>query len=521
MKRRLVFVVLVLVVGCVAYGLSSRIATSDDFGQKNVGKKPAARRSLFELLLGSSSPLSGDDWRNMKAQNRDAMRQASRQIRVKKCDAPNIILISSGDLGYGDVPPARSEPSTSFLEDGKQVFFVANQDDADRPQIHTPSLRRMADEGISFRQYYGGSSTTVPAVCSVVTGLHTGHCRLRADAPGRALRPEDLTVAEVLWKAGYRTGMIGYWPLGEVGTTGAPNQQGFDYSFGYMSNQEAKNYYPPYLWRNDERVLLEGNRDGNKEQFSNDLITEEALAFIDRNRRRPFFMYLTYTMPRPDVTEVPSLKPYENEDWTEQQKAYAAMITRLDGYVGRMLDRLEELGLADNSIVFFSPDNGPQKQDPDFFQSSGPFRGSVGTLLEGGLRIPMIVWGPGRIPPGRVSDHVWAAWDFLPTAAELTNAWRRPRGVDGISQVPALMGGVASSHDFLYWELHKDGFHQAMRMGSWKALRGGFGAPIELYDLRTDKLEEKNVAADNPEIIEKIKERFANARTASADWPAR
>jgi arylsulfatase A-like enzyme len=264
-----------------------------------------------------------------------------------------------------------------------------------------------------------------------------------------------------------------------------------------------------------------------------DLLREDAVKFIDDNKARPFFLYFATTVPHAnnektravgEGNEVPSDSPYTAENWPRAEKNKAAMITRLDADVGRLLRKLDETGIADNTIVFFSSDNGPHKEggnDPAFFKSAGPFSGFKRSLTDGGIRVPMIVRWPGVVKPGTTSDHVWAFWDFLPTAAELVGA-KPPAGLDGISVVPTLTGkGTQRSHDHLYWEFHEGGFKQAVRFGDWKAIRPGPDRPVALYDLKSDPAEVNDLAAKHPELVGRATELMKTARTDSKEFPIR
>jgi arylsulfatase A-like enzyme len=424
---------------------------------------------------------------------------------------PNVILILADDLGYGDLGCYGQK------------------------EIRTPNLDRLAAEGLRFTQCYAGSTVCAPSRCALMTGRHTGHCTIRGNALV-PLRREDRTVAEVLQDAGYTTGLIGKWGLGEAGSTGVPNRKGFDYFFGYLNQVHAHDYYPNYLWRDQTQVPLVTYdvKDGvaiKRSPYSHDLFAREALTFLEQHREQPFFLYLAFTIPHANNErgrsegngmEVPSDGPYSEKPWPQPQKDHAAMITRLDADVGRILQRLRELHLEDNTIVFFSSDNGPHKEgggDPQFFSSSGPLRGYKRDLTEGGIRVPMIVRWPGKIKTGSVSDQVWAFWDFLPTVSELTGA-KTPSGLDGVSQAPTLLGtGEQKPHEFLYWEFHEQGFKQAVRMGDWKAIRLKLGGPLELYDLKSDLGEKTNVAAKHPEIVAKMEAYMKGARTESREWP--
>jgi arylsulfatase A-like enzyme len=354
------------------------------------------------------------------------------------------------------------------------------------------------------------------------------------------LRPEDVTVAEVLKQAGYATGIVGKWGLGEPGTTGLPNRQGFDEWFGFLNQHHAHNYYPEYLWKNEQKYRLEGNEEKGDSnyavkavQYAPDLFTREALDFLDRHKTQPFFLFLTYTLPHANNErgraegngmEVPSDAPYSAERWPQVEKNHAAMITRLDGDVGRVLGRLKDLGLEDDTIVFFSSDNGPHKEggaDPAFFRSSGPLRGFKRALYDGGIRVPMIVRWPGHVEAGAVSDAVWAFWDVLPTLSELAGT-PAPSGIDGVSQVPAILGkGEVVPREFLYWEFHEGGFKQAVRSGDWKGVRLAPGTPLELYNIKDDIDESHDVAAEHPDVVARIEAYLRSARTDSPDFPVR
>jgi arylsulfatase A-like enzyme len=404
----------------------------------------------------------------------------------------------------------------------------------------------------------------------LLTGKHTGHAYIRdndeMDERGdvwhdpelegqRPLLPNTYTIGTMLQQAGYTTGAIGKWGLGGPGSTGEPNAQGFNHWYGYLCQRVAHNYYPTHLWRNGEKVLLEGNdyfyphqrfpedADPNDpaayepysgKTYSLDVMAEEALAFIRENRDNPFFLYLPFTVPHASL-QVPedSLAEYEGQfDDTPYlgdkgylphrapRAAYAAMITRMDMQIGRIMALIDELGLDDNTIVFFSSDNGPTFNggtDSEFFHSAGEFRGLKTELYEGGIRVPLIARWPGRIEPGTVSDHPSAFWDFFPTFAGLVNV-RPPSDTDGLSLLPTLLNTPETQqhHDYLYWEYHGQ---QAVRMGSWKAVRHGVDQPIELYDLANDMGEQNDVAAGNPDVVARIENIMNEGRTPSELFP--
>jgi arylsulfatase A-like enzyme len=433
---------------------------------------------------------------------------------------PNIIFILADDLGYGDLGCYG------------------------QTKIKTPNLDKLAAEGMRLTSFYAGSTVCAPSRCALMTGLHTGHALVRGNAK-LALRPQDLTVAEILKGAGYHTGLVGKWGLGEQGTTGLPHNKGFDEFVGYLDQVHAHDYYTDHLWRHDPRTGFDGsmplaeNEGGHKALYTHDLFTTAALNFVrinkpdQFNQYRPFFLYLAYTIPHANNEEgrrsgngmeVPTDAPYSDEPWPQVEKNKAAMITRLDADVGQLLEKLKQLKLDEQTIILFSSDNGPHKEggvDPKFFQSSGPLRGIKRDLYEGGIRVPLLARWPGKIKAGTTSDLPAAFWDFLPTAADLAGA-KKPNGLDGISILPTLLGQTQTNrHDFLYWEFHERGFQQAARMGDWKAVRPLPGKPLELYNLKTDVAEKQDVAEKHPELVSKFEEYFKTARTESEHWPVK
>lgn len=430
---------------------------------------------------------------------------------------PNIVYIMADDLGYGDIGPFGQK------------------------KIRTPHLDELAAQGTCFDQFYPGASVCSPTRCTLMTGLHQGHAYIRGNK-GRAgiervpLRAADLTVAEVLKSAGYATAIAGKWGLGEPGNEGIPNRQGFDRWFGYLNNDLAEFYYPEKIWKNETEITLPGNLGGQRGQYSNDLMTDEALAFIDDQRAKPFFLYLAYTIPHAQL-EVPadSLAEYlgkfpepavtpkggKNQNPTPFA-TYAAMVTRLDREVGRVLGRLRARGLEEDTIVFFCSDNGaPDRAGiPQFFGSCGPFRGFKNTLWEGGIHTPMIVRWPGKIPAGQRSNFAWAGWDFLPTAAALAGA-QTPPNLDGMDVLPALRGEVKTRPGYLYWENAQGALAQAVRIGDLKAVRHAPESAIEVYDLQADPGETRDLAASQPAFVTRAAELFRTARTESEHWPAK
>ncbi|MHC4621571.1 MAG: sulfatase-like hydrolase/transferase, partial [Planctomycetota bacterium] len=331
--------------------------------------------------------------------------------------------------------------------------------------------------------------------------------------------PEDITIAEVLKQAGYATGITGKWGLGDPGTTGVPTRQGFDEWFGYLNQNHAVFYYSDYLWHNEEKVTLEANKNGKRRQYTHDLFTDFALDFISRHHNEPFFLYVAYTIPHFNM-EVPDTEPYTNRPWPEKAKIFAAMVTRMDRDVGRILDLCEDLDLDDNTIVFFCSDNGGAGNGGRMFNSSGPLKGGKGGFHEGGIRTPMVVRWPGKVPAGQVSDAPWYYADVMPTLAELAGA-RLPANIDGVSVLPTLLGkNQPELYDrFMYWESPPPNLHQVVRWRDWKASRRRPNRPLELYNLAEDLREERNVADRYPDVIAVFEEYLKTARTDSPNWP--
>jgi arylsulfatase A len=444
------------------------------------------------------------------------------QAKPQQGTKPNILLIQADDLGYGDL----------------SAYGQA--------QFQTPSLDRLAREGIRFTQYYAGSTVCAPSRTTLMTGLHTGHAWIRGngDIP---LREEDLTVAMSLRDAGYRTAVIGKWGLGGPGTSGQPDKKGFEYSFGFLDHRHAHRQYTDHLWRNGEEI-----RTDLKSDYVNDLFTRETLSFIERSEARPFFVYLNYTVPhaelRAPADSLDPLKgrfletPFDNPKADAQltgstpespslgyrsqptpRAAFAAMITRMDRDIGRILESIRSRGLDNQTLVLFVSDNGPHREggaDPQFFKSSGGLRGIKRDLYEGGIRVPMIARWTGTIPAGRVSDHVWAHWDMFPTLATFAGA-KLPSGIDGMSMATALRGEKQPTHDYQYWEFHERGFQQAVRMGNWKGVRLKPRVPLELYDLNADPTEAHDIASSHADVVAKIEAYLKTARTPSDRWPAK
>ena len=410
---------------------------------------------------------------------------------------PNIIHIVSDELGY------------------YELSCLGN------PHLRTPNIDRLATEGVRFTQALAGSAVCAPTRCCLMTGKHSGHTSVRSNGGGTPLRAGEETIASVLKQAGYATGGFGKWGVGGRGSTGVPEQHGFDLFVGYYDQVHAHSYYPAYIVRNSQELPLPGNKGGRSGQtYSHYVIMVEAMKFIRANRERPFYCYLPVTPPHgwfdiPDTD--PSWGLFKDKDWPEDARRYAAMVHMVDRQVGELLALLKELGLDEHTLVLFSGDNGgadyfPTPEAPRGFHSANVnpktgvfFRGKKGNLYEGGLRIPMLARWPGKIKPGRLSDLLWYFPDVLPTVAELAGV-TPPKDIDGISIVPELLGEVEVGrkqvqHEFLYWELAPE---TAVRMGSWKAVRPRPRQPWELYDLSHDLSEQINVATANPAVLAKL-----------------
>jgi arylsulfatase A-like enzyme len=441
-------------------------------------------------------------------------------------DRPNLIWVMADDLGYGELGCY-----------GQKV-------------IETPCLDQMAREGMRFTQFYAGATVCAPSRSVLMTGQHHGHTRVRGNAgptrpAAQALRPEDMTVARLLQQSGYRTALIGKWGLGDVGPadSGLPRKQGFDEFFGFLNQHHAHNHYPDFLWKNEERVALPnrviavGDQGGGyadqRIAYADDLFADAAMKFIDEQANQPFFLYWSMVIPHAnnertkalgDGTEVPDEGIYAGRDWPKQDKGQAAMVSRMDSYLGRLCQHLRRRGIAEKTLVLFTSDNGPHnesKHDLQRFQPSGPLTGIKRALSDGGIRVPLIAWWPGRIAAGSTSDHVAYFGDWMATAGELAKAPLPPQR-DSISFVPTLLGDAASQpkHPFLYWEFHEGGFKQAaLYQGRWKGIRSREPeAPIALYDLHTDIAEQQDVRESHPQIARIIGDYLRTARLASSDW---
>ena len=438
--------------------------------------------------------------------------------QIKTETPPNVIYIMADDLGYGDLGCY-----------GQRY-------------IKTPAIDKLATNGVRFAQHYAGCTVSAPSRCSLMTGKHTGHAFIRGNRGvitdenlrfDYSLADEEITVAEVMQERGYTTACIGKWGLGGPQSEGHPNNQGFDYFFGYLGQANAHRYYPTFLFENGTRINLDGK------VYSHDLIMDKALDFIDENASQPFFLYLTPTIPHADLilpegelgqydgmfNEV----PYPGHGYTAQPKpkaTFAAMVSRLDRDVQRIMDILEEKGILENTIVIFTSDNGTHVEgghDPEAFNSNGPFRGYKRDLYEGGIRTPFIVCWPGVVKPGTVSFHISAFWDFLPTICELTGK-PVPERVDGISYLPELTGkGEQPKHEYLYWEFHEHGGRQTILKDNWKLIKHRVDTPdkeyVELYNINADPAELMDASKQYPDKVRELDAYIKRCHTVNTLYP--
>ena len=395
---------------------------------------------------------------------------------------PNIIYILLDDAGIGD-----------FSAYGCKYGV-------------TPNIDRLATEGMKFTRAYSGSAVCAPSRMVLMTGQHTGHILRRANQSKvglLALPAGQTTVARMLQNAGYATGGFGKWGLGNPETTGVAEKQGFDVFFGYYDQKHAHNHYTDYLIRNSVKVPIQQSGKHTWADYAPTRIADETLSFIEQNKDRPFFCYAAWTPPHGDYV-IPENPVFAGKPWPEEIKNYAAMVALADRDVGRVMQKLKDLGIDDRTLVIFSSDNGANPEFIEPLGSTGGLRGHKRMLYEGGTRAPLIVRWPGKIQPGTTSDLLTAFVDFLPTAAELSGL-PAPKGIDGHSIVPTLLGkGQPTRHESLYFEIYEPYFQQAVRMGDWKGYRLGTKAPLELYDLKADPVEKQNIAAAHPDIVRKI-----------------
>jgi arylsulfatase A-like enzyme len=436
-------------------------------------------------------------------------------------EKPNIIFILADDLGYGD------------------VGFNGQK------HILTPRLDQMAKEGMILKQHYSGNTVCMPSRGSFLTGYDMGHAKIRGN-PGVQdksaavvdLDGKDQTVAKELKRAGYQTAVIGKWGMEESGDgSGWPDQVGFDYFFGIDTHYKAHHYYPKTLHRNREEVVYSENEpEQAKGTNSHDEIMNDALRYVEKRSqdKQPFFLFLTPTLPHLELTiEESAKKQYQGLGWPERPMkkghyindpegnvTYAAMVSRLDRDVGKLLDLLKAKGVAEKTMVIFSSDNGPEYEQVDgFFNSNGIYRGGKRDLYEGGIRVPTVVWWPGHIKAGVANDHMSAFWDWYPTLCEAAGVTPNPTDLSGFSILPSLLGKECQHHETLYWEFNeREGPLQAVRFGKWKAIQR-YDKPMELYDLNEDPSEERDISQQNVEQVEKAKKYLMTLRTESEAFP--
>ncbi len=449
-------------------------------------------------------------------------------LRAADAPRPNIIFIMADDLGYGDLGCY-----------GQQL-------------IKTPCLDQMAREGMRFTDFYAGCTVCAPSRSVLMTGLHAGHTHVRGNASTdmqiQSLRKQDLTVAQLLKQVPYTTALCGKWGLGHdvPNNEGRPNDKGFDFFYGYLNQVHAHNYYPEFLWRNREKVALRnvvetvgkgyggfyGGYATKRVEYSHDLVAQQALEFVKENKNGPFFLYLALTIPHAnnertsvlgDGQEVPDYGLYADMPWSNPSKGQAAMITRMDGDVGRLLKLLGELGIDQQTVVMFTSDNGPHNEgghDPQQFQPAGPLTGMKRALTEGGIRVPLIVRWPGTTPAGSVSSHVGYFGDLMATAADLAGL-ETPPGLDSVSFGPTITGHPEQQKqaEYLYWEFYEKGGKQAVRAGRWKAIRiPMFTGTTQLFDLSRDIAEQHDLAQQRPDIVQKLEQMLDEAHTPHPNW---
>lgn len=437
------------------------------------------------------------------------------QLQAEEAAHPNIIFIMADDLGYGDLG--------CF---GQKV-------------IQTPHLDQMCAEGMKFTDFYAGSTVCAPSRCVLMTGYHTGRTFIRGNGKDN-LRPEDVTVGEVMKSGGYRTGMFGKWGLGHEDSSGLPTKQGFDEFFGYLDQHHAHNYYPTFLIQNGKRQLLKNivPKEGkwgqgvatDKVDYSHDMIFAHAMQFLKDNRDETFFMYLPLTIPHANNEagkagmEIPDLGIYADKDWPEPVKGHAAMITKMDSDLGQLFAKLKEYGIDENTLVIFTSDNGPHAEggnNPAYHDSNGPLKGIKRALTEGGIRVPTIARWPGKIKAGSTTNHVGCFQDIMPTFAAFAGSEKAvPDDIDGISFAPTLLGmpEKQAQHEYLYWAFYEQGGAEAIRKGDWKAVKQPRNTPIRLYNLANDIGEENDLASEHPEMVAEMQKHMEEAYEPSPRW---
>lgn len=427
-------------------------------------------------------------------------------IAAQAANPPNLIFVLSDDVAQGDLGCY-----------GQKL-------------IKTPRLDQMAAEGTRYMQAYCGTTVCAPSRSSFFTGLHTGHCPIRGNyevpPEGQLPLPDGVvTIAEVAKSAGYSTATFGKWGMGYFDTTGSPMKQGVDHFFGYNCQRHAHSYFPTYLYDDNVPFRLPGN-DGRTvgKTYAQELIQNDMINWVDSNAENPFMLFYAITLPH-GRHEIDDFGIYADKPWSTQQKSYAAQVTRIDSDMGELVDTLRKKGIAENTLIIFTGDNGssfnPQSEMGKLFnQASNGLRGYKRGMYEGALRQAAFAWWPGTVPAGRVDDSPWAFWDVMPTFVEMSGA-QPPAGyeTDGKSLVSYLKGGQAPERDYFYWELHEGSPNQAARFGDWKAVRNSIKEPIEIYDLASDPSESKDLAATHAELVNRAAEIFAEAHRPDPNWP--
>ena len=491
---------------------------------------------FLPLLIVLATASCSDD-------NKATTAQPSNERVSAQAKQPNIVFILADDIGFGDLGV-----------NGQKSFT-------------TPNLDELSNKGLRFTNFYAGSAVCGPSRSVLMTGQHNGRTPVRANymaitqddgsvvTKGRSFLPEEKIVPEMLKEAGYQTGLVGKWGLGEIDDTGHPNKKGFDYFYGYLNHVHAHNHFTNFLWRNMEKVELknkvvevrcdycenfgfDGNVTPQEERFEyiDTLLRDEALDFIERSSKqaKPFFLYYSMISPHANNEaeqvewahglEVPDYGEFDGKNWPETAKGYAAMMRHIDNSVGQVVRKLEQLGIAENTIIIFTGDNGPHQEggnNPEFHNSNGPLRGIKRDLYEGGIRMPTIAYYPGTIKPGSVTDHIGYFGDVMATFADLAST-EAPNNIDSLSFAPLLMGNLKqqAEHEYLYWEFHLHGSSQAVRQGNWKAIRLPLKTgPIELYDLENDPSESNDLAAQHPELVKNFAKIMDDNHEPHPYWP--
>lgn len=413
---------------------------------------------------------------------------------------PNIIYVMVDDAGIGD-----------FSNYGGK-------------HIITPVMDRMAKGGMQFSRAYSGNAVCGPTRCVLMTGLHPGHALRRSNRSKNGLLPTPkgtTTVATLLKKAGYKTGGFGKWGIGNVGTTGVPEKQGFDLWYGYYDQVHAHDYYPEFLIRNSKKEMLPKNARGQKGTYTHYLIVKETLKFIEDNKDGPFFCYAAWTPPHGKYvipSDDPCLQHYNDKPWNQRVKNYAGMVTLLDQGVGQIIDKVKELGIEDNTLIIYTSDNGANAPFIRAIQSSGGLRGAKRSLYEGGIRAPFVAYWPGKVKAGSTTDLLTSQVDLMATAADIAGV-KPPEKTDGISILPTLLGKEQKErHESLYFEIYEGAFQQCVRMGQWKGYRKGTKDPVEVYNLSKDPAEKKNIAEHHPDIAKQLGAIMRKEHTPSPNY---